>query len=546
MKANNLYEILTNPKIKPILYPLRIKLFLSVLFACISGVAMVLGFWSIVKLIANKHLYWLIVSVVLWFIGAVSTGLVSYISHSAEATFSITMRQLIIEHMVRLPASRLAIQDNNDLKKLIKEDIDSLHHLLAYLPNELVAFFIVPILSISLLLTMVGWQSLWVLLPAILASLYYLVIVPRVTARDGTARMQVMGDIITAVDDYTRGIRVHRIFNGWQGQSFALKNYDHATMTFSQNMVMWVSKVATMAGLAVSLLQAIATFAIAYVVAYDYDTSTLAATLFFSLAFVTPALKLGHGLDYVAAAKNSAQRLIHFLNQPILDMGKESVIGDLSKACKVHIVQGQLIFQDRILFENLSYQFVPRTMTAITAPSGTGKTMLLQVLAGFEPLTKGTVYINDYPLLTIDSQSRQEVILFIPQGGDIIPLTVKDNLKMVNDSVTDDMLTLALNRVRLDVQLDSPVHLLSGGERQRLCVAKTFLSNAHIILLDEPTSALDADNAHQLMNELRTHIITNNKTLIVVTHDKTIIASADNHINLGGYTPIKQNKKVIY
>ncbi|MGQ8613849.1 hypothetical protein ACUTFV_27940, partial [Klebsiella pneumoniae] len=79
--------------------------------------------------------------------------------------------------------------------------------------------------------------------------------------------------------------------------------YTQSAQNFTQNMVSWVSKVATLAAVATALLQAVATFAIAYFVAYQYDSMTLAATLFFSLAIVTPSLRLGHGLDYVAAGR---------------------------------------------------------------------------------------------------------------------------------------------------------------------------------------------------------------------------------------------------
>ncbi len=153
-------------------------------------------------------------------------------------------------------------------------------------------------------------MALWVLLPGAIASLYYLIIVPHVSKRDGAARMQVMLDIIGSADDYARGIRDNRIYGQ---QSGALTAYTQSAQNFTQNMVSWVSKVATLAAVATALLQAVATFAIAYLVAYQYDSMTLAATLFFSLAIVTPSLRLGHGLDYVAAGRAAATRLSAFL-----------------------------------------------------------------------------------------------------------------------------------------------------------------------------------------------------------------------------------------
>ena len=73
-----------------------------------------------------------------------------------------------------------------------------------------------------------------------------------------------VGEVISAVDDYARGIRVNRIYGQ---QSGALAAYHDATKRFTDSLVMWVSKVATLAGMAVALLQAVATFAIAYLIA---------------------------------------------------------------------------------------------------------------------------------------------------------------------------------------------------------------------------------------------------------------------------------------
>ena len=73
--------------------------------------------------------------------------------------------------------------------------------------------------------------------------------------RDGAARMQVMLDIIGSADDYARGIRDNRIYGQ---QSGALTAYTQSAQNFTQNMVSWVSKVATLAAVATAL-QAVAT-----------------------------------------------------------------------------------------------------------------------------------------------------------------------------------------------------------------------------------------------------------------------------------------------
>lgn len=528
-----LYPILTHPTLHPAFNNVRIKLLLSLIFAVIAGVTSVLGFWALINLIADKNTDWLWRMVGLWGVSGISLGMVSYLSHRAEATFSENLRQLVIEKLVRLPASQLASHDNTQLKQLMTADIGNLHHLIAHLPTELVNFLVVPLTSLYFLLTIVGLQALWVLLPALIASLYHLVIIPKVAMQNNAVRMQAMGDIMTAVEDYTRGIRINRVFHGWNGQSQALQQYHTATQSFSHNMLLWVTQVATLGGIAVALLQAIATFAIGYVVGYRFDAVTLGATLFFSLALVTPALRLGHGLDYIGLAKASGKNLIEFLNLPSLSFGQNTLpISVNSPVSSLVIEQATLLIQGKPIIHDFSFQFLPSTVTVITAPSGTGKTTLLNVLAGFEPLTAGKVLLNQISLTSLNEQARHHALLFIPQESGVIATSVRENLKLIATHATDNQLLEALNKANLSVNLNKDATTLSGGEQQRLALAKVFLSPASIILLDEPTRALDNQTAQPLIDRLYDFAHSEQKILIIVTHDNDVVKKADVHLDL--------------
>ncbi|MBD0241077.1 acinetobactin export ABC transporter permease/ATP-binding subunit BarA, partial [Acinetobacter baumannii] len=347
---------------------------------------------------------------------------------------------------------------------------------------------------------------------------------------DGAARMQVMLDIIGSADDYARGIRDNRIYGQ---QSGALTAYTQSAQNFTQNMVSWVSKVATLAAVATALLQAVATFAIAYLVAYQYDSMTLAATLFFSLAIVTPSLRLGHGLDYVAAGRAAASRLSAFLKEPVLSSGNlQQIEGDVT----LEIVNASFAIENQKVWDRLSYLFPKNSMTAITGPSGVGKTTLLRALAGFAVLQEGVVQLAKTDILQLHEKLRHEKVLFIPQGGDVLPTTVRENLSLSAVNANDAQLEQALLKAQLKVDLNADATLLSGGEKQRLGIARAFLSSAPIILLDEPTSALDQTNATKIILELSDLAKKQNKTIVMVTHDLALAAHADSRLVLKGPT----------
>lgn len=508
------------------LRPVLLGLVAGTLAALLSGLAMLAALWCVVQFVADLTISWVIAALGLWVVGASMASLASWLSHHAEADFAARLRREVARHLARLPTSTLARQGSDSLRRLVSDDIAALHHMIAHLPSEIITFAALPLVSIVLLVAMAGPAALLALLPGMVAALYYLVWMPRVSARHGAERLQIMSEITTAVDDYARGIRINRIYGT---QSGALAAYHDATGRFTRGMVAWVGKVATPAAVAVALLQAAATFAIAYAVAERHNAPTLAAALFFSLAIVTPVLRLGHGLDYVTAGQAAAGRLAAFLRESALPAGDALLPADVP----VLDVKGATLTVDgRRVLDGLRHRFVPGTLTAIIGPSGAGKTTLLRALAGLEPLDSGAIFLAGINIAALDSQSRQLACLLIPQGGDVLPATVRENLVLSAPKATDQQMTEALSRAQIDVSLEADASRLAGGERQRVGLARAFLAPAPVILLDEPTSALDEATATRLMMELRGLVHDHGLTLVMVTHDLALATRADAQLEL--------------
>ena len=523
---NKISQHYVTPELMPALLPSLGKLTLGTLAEVLSALTKIGALLCLIQLINDLSSQWVYAAIGLWILSALISSSASWLVHDAESQFSARVRRQVAQHLARLPSKTLSQFGDNQLRRLASEDINTLHHMIAHLPGELVTFLVVPIASVAIMLNLAGPVALVTLLPGIAASLYYLVFLPKFAAKYGSERMSIMGDIVTAVNDYTRGVRVNRVYGT---QSGAIASYNDATQRFTHGIVKWVANVALPAAVAIALLQAVSTFALAYTVTYQLSPSAMASVFFFGLAVVTPVLKLGHGLDYVSAGKNAAKNIGQLLQQTPIECGEINLDTHTFslKAASITIVH-----DTKIILDDLSYSFPIGSVTSIMGPSGVGKSTLLRVLAGQEKLKSGLITFGSNDISQLTEASRHSAIRYVPQNVGVLKTTVRENLQLASPNTTDDVFREALNHAQLDVDLDSDANILSGGQQQRITLANVFLSNASIFLLDEPTSALDKQTALAIMQNLIEFAHQKDKIIIMVTHDSEIAQLTDATLTL--------------
>lgn len=521
-----------DPVLLPVLKPAFPALAAGIGTAAASGLATLGALWCLVCMLREPTLSWAGAACFLWVSGALLASLSTWLSHDAEGRFEARLKRQVAGHLLRLPASTLSRHGGDKLRRLVSDDIGALHHMVAHLPSEIATFVIVPLASMLLLAGLAGPLALLALIPGALAAGFYLVVIPKMAARQGAEQADVMGNIMSAADDYARGIRVSRIYGAQAGAAAA---YQSATRRFIDGMLERVGRVATAAAIAVALLQAVSTFAIAYAVGHELPAYRLAAALLFSLAIVTPALKLGHGLDYLSAGRAAAQRLAALLQETPLASGTCLAPEPTGQGLPLTVSDLQLQQGERHLVQGLTHIFMPGTLTAITGPSGSGKTTLLRVLAGLETPQCGEIRLGHTRVADLAEDVRSQHLLLIPQGGSVLPAAVQSTLALSAPGASEADYLAALGRAQIDIEPGADASLLSGGEKQRVGLARSFLSSASLILLDEPTSALDSQTAARLMQELLRLARQANKAILMVTHDTELANTADARLDLAAF-----------
>lgn len=162
---------------------------------------------------------------------------------------------------------------------------------------------------------------------------------------------------------------------------------------------------------------------------------------------------------------------------------------------------------------------------SLLGSSGCGKTTLLRMLAGFEAVSSGEIFIDGQPMSGVPPHHRPVNMVF--QNYAIFPhLNVRDNIayglrklklpRTKRNEMVDEMLEL----IKLPDYGDRKATQLSGGQRQRIALARALILKPKVLLLDEPLGALDKQLREQMQLELRALQKTVGVTFVFVTHDQ--------------------------
>ena len=178
---------------------------------------------------------------------------------------------------------------------------------------------------------------------------------------------------------------------------------------------------------------------------------------------------------------------------------------------------------------------------AILGKNGSGKSTLLKLLSGLLQANHGAIMFSGLPLSQIDKETLNQKIAVQLQEIHLFSGSLKDNLFLSREWVTEENLSRALDISGvsnflhmlpggLDAQLSDRGMSLSGGQRQSIALARTFLSSSEIILLDEPTASMDL-NTEQVFTKKLTEDM-DGTTLIIATHRLPVVNAVDRVIVL--------------
>lgn len=186
--------------------------------------------------------------------------------------------------------------------------------------------------------------------------------------------------------------------------------------------------------------------------------------------------------------------------------------------------------EDHPVLQNISFSVKEGENLAIVGASGSGKSTVMKLLAGFYEKDAGSISIFGNELDQWDKETLRTHMSYVGQDSYLFPGSIYENVAMGNMDANKEQVLAVIRAVGLDkLDLYSPVGergvLLSGGQKQRICVARALLKDADIILMDEPTSALDTESEYYVKQAVEQFAA--GRTCITIAHRLSTICQAD-------------------
>lgn len=460
-----------------------------------------------------------IISLIILVVLAISRGLFRYGEHyfGHYVAFKVLadFRREIFSKLRRLAPSKLDSQDSGALLKLIGEDVEALE---VFFAHTLAPITTGTIVSIILIIYYLQYNILLALI-AVIVYFTLAVIIPNIFSNKLKPHLEVQQKYRKSYTSYfleslrgmkdllQLGVEKERFKNlSKESRIVNKKERNVAKLNFLQFSYSFLT-----IGFGV-LAFAFVDFILVNKNVISVKDAVITLVVF-SSSFA-PFLELSRLPLGLGRALQAAKQTFSLLdeNEPLGNDGSKEI--EKINEIKFENVDFSYPKRDKMIFENLNLLFEDEKIVGLVGESGSGKSTLMKMVMKWYIAKSGKISLNEEDILEIDSRKLQEKIAYIPQFPQIFSQTIRENLVLGNDKITDEEILEIAEKCRLkdvilstenglDTKINSEKIIFSSGEMQRLELMRALLKRADVYIFDEPTSNLDTLNESIILNLIK-------------------------------------------
>ncbi len=561
-----------------ILRPISFEIFISTLLSAIGALSLILGLtllsFTLSSLLDAKPIKFFdiefdlvttIISLSIITLIAFTTRLCSFmVSHLGSFKLEEILRTNLSLHLANVPLGYIISTGSGALKKVMKDDVSSLHAFVAD-SIPMIAKSVVAPTSTLVILFIVDYRLALagIIILLLGASIMFFAMRDSVSYRVKYEQSQ--AQINKAVIEFSQAMPVVRTFDDG---SESFKKYTDSLFSYKKNLKAWMEKTSLSAKLGMIILTPLSTLlAILLTGIYLLDNGTLELSslilaLFLSTGMADALMPVMWLNNFIKKSQVSALRIQEVLNTEVLFQTSNN---KLPKEMSIVFKNVSFTYDktSKNALDNVSFKVEPKSTVAIVGPSGAGKSTIAKLIPRFWDVNSGSINIGDINIKEIRSHELMNIVSFVFQDTFLFADTILNNIKIANPNASKEEVIKAARAAQIhdfimtlenayDTQVGERGANLSGGQKQRITIARTILRDNPIIVLDEATAFADPQNEEEIIKALSN--LMKDKTVIVIAHrlstikdvDKIIVVDEGKIIESGKHKELLANKRVYY
>ena len=519
------------------------KIFAAVFIAIIGVGFGVIPYFSVAAIINNlvakntnlNNYYPYIFAVFLGFLASILFHEIStIISHNLAYRIIEDKRKLLADKLSKISMGEVERKSSGQWSQFMVETLDKMEKPIAHVIPEVIANIFIPIVLVITIFIM-DWRIGIANLLTIPLGLLFSMLMMRGYEEKSKRYQEAAKAMNTTMVEYVNGIKVIKAFNK------SASSFGKFRKTVEENknaMLDWYlsvcfSMTATMETIP-STMVFVLPASLYFFMKGSVEVGTLIMCILLSYASYKPLIKAMSHMETIANIKVVFEEIKKIMEIPNLKRGEEA--RDI-KSYDVEFKDVTFAYEEsKNVLNNISFRANENELTAIVGNSGSGKSTITKLIAGFWNVSNGEILIGKTNLNELPLKQNMELVSYVSQENFLFNKTILENLKMAKEDASMDEIKEACEKASCynfikglpngyQTIVGKGGANLSGGEKQRIAIARCFLKNSPIVLLDEATAYSDPDNESVIQQSIDKLI--KDKTVIMVAHRLSTIVNAN-------------------
>ena len=481
------------------------------------------------------YIFWGTVAAVGYLAKSTFAILSTSVSHTATFLALRDIRKQIVDKFSRMPMGTLLNTPSGQLKDTLVDRVEGLETPLAHLLPEMSANVLVPVFIVVYLFVL-DWRMALISLITIPVGMVFMATILKTYPQQYEGSVKINQRMNNAVVEYVNGIEVIKAFN----QSAAsYGKYSDAVHENADYFYKWMKScqwaMASYNAICPAVLITVLPAGVLFYAAGSITSANLITIIILSLGIVGPLIAASNFADSLGMVGTVVNEIAALLDGPELVRPTQPVSLD-SQEIRLNDVSFSYNNDGDNAIQHIDLTIKPGTVTALVGPSGSDKSTITKLIAGFWDVGAGSITLGGKDLRTIPQKQLADQIAYVSQDNYLFDDTIRENIRMgrlsASDAEVEEVAKAAgcdafIRRLEngYDTNVGGAGGHLSGGERQRIAIARAMLKNAPIIILDEATAYIDPENEAVVQQAVSKLVA--GKTLIIIAHRLSTITDSD-------------------